>query len=115
MDTATNGTDASIPGDKINDKENPQPSDAEGDMEEEPRLKYQRMGSDVADLLGRNAATCLCVSDKILALGTHSGTVHVLDYNGNEVRRGAVLASCYAISREIVLPHQRNLYNCRDA
>ena len=59
--------------------------DAEADTEEEPRLKYQRLGSDVADLLGKNAATCLCVSDKILALGTHSGTVHVLDYSGNEV------------------------------
>lgn len=53
--------------------------------EEEPRLKYQRLGCDVAELLGNNAATCLSVSDKILALGTHSGTVHVLDYNGNEV------------------------------
>ncbi len=62
-----------------------QPSDADTDTEEEPRLKYQRLGSDVVDLWGKNAATCLCVSDKILALGTHSGTVHVLDYNGNEV------------------------------
>jgi hypothetical protein len=63
-----------------------EPGDAEVDTEEEPRLKYQRLGSDVAELLGKNAATCLCVSDKILALGTHSGTVHVLDYSGNEVR-----------------------------
>ena len=53
--------------------------------EEEPRLKYQRLGSDVAELLGKNAATCLCVSDKILALGTSNGTVHILDYSGNEV------------------------------
>ena len=52
---------------------------------EEPRLKYQRLGSDVTELLGKNAATCLCVSDKILALGTSSGTVHILDYSGNEV------------------------------
>ena len=90
MNTATNGKDASIAEDEIDERENPQPSDAEGDMEEEPRLKYQRLGSDVADLLGRNAATCLCVSDKILALGTHSGTVHVLDYNGNEVSQGSL-------------------------
>jgi hypothetical protein len=60
-------------------------SEADIDTEEEPRLKYQRLGSDVVDLLGKDSATCLCVSDKILALGTHSGTVHVLDYNGNEV------------------------------
>ena len=57
-----------------------------GDVEEEePRLKYQRLGSDVTELLGKNAATCLCVSDKILALGTSSGKVHILDYSGNEV------------------------------
>lgn len=53
--------------------------------EEEPRLKYQRLGSDVTELLGKNAATCLCISDKILALGTSSGMVHILDYSGNEV------------------------------
>ncbi|BDA42740.1 Vacuolar protein sorting-associated protein 41 homolog [Coccomyxa sp. Obi] len=57
------------------------------EAEEEPRLKYQRLGCDVAELLGNNAATCLSVSDKILALGTHSGAVHVLDYIGNEVKR----------------------------
>ena len=60
--------------------------DVDVDTEEEPRLKYQRLGSDVAELLGKNAATCLCVSDKILALGTHTGIVHVLDYSGNEAR-----------------------------
>ena len=39
----------------------------------------------MTELLGKNAATCLCVSDKILALGTSSGKVHILDYSGNEV------------------------------
>ena len=63
-------------------KQASEPGEAE---EEEPRLKYQRLGSDVTELLGKNAATCLCVSDKILALGTSSGTVHILDYSGNEV------------------------------
>lgn len=89
MGAETNGRDAKPPKEDIDERENLQPTDAEADMEEEPRLKYQRLGSDVGELLGRNAATCLCVSDKILALGTHSGTVHVLDYNGNEVCQGA--------------------------
>jgi hypothetical protein len=75
------------------DKQDPDLDDAE----EEPRLKYQRLGCDVAELLGNNAATCLCVSDKILALGTHNGTVHVLDYIGNEVGRGLVMFS-YTLS-----------------
>lgn len=54
-------------------------------QEQEPRLKYERFGCDVPIILQRQAATRLCVSDKVLALGTHNGTVHLLDYDGNEV------------------------------
>ncbi len=53
--------------------------------EEEPRLKYQRLEADTGDLLLETEAACLCVSDKMLALGTRDGTVHLLDYDGNEV------------------------------
>lgn len=59
--------------------------DEEEEDEEEPRLKYQRLGSSVTELLVQTSATCLCVSDKILALGTLEGSVHVLDITGNEV------------------------------
>ena len=69
------------------------------EAEEEPRLKYQRLGCDVAELLGNNAATCLSVSDKILALGTHSGAVHVLDYIGNEVGRACAMLSSHGFVR----------------
>lgn len=64
-------------------------NDEEEEEEEEPRLKYQRLGASVAEILSQDAASCLCVSDKILALGTHDGTVHVLDYAGNEVNSAA--------------------------
>ncbi len=53
--------------------------------EEEPRLKYQRLEADTGDLLLETEAACLCVSEKMLALGTRDGTVHLLDYDGNEV------------------------------
>lgn len=53
--------------------------------EEEPRLKYQRLEGDVPHVLRAQAAARLCVSDKLLALGTASGSVHLLDYAGNEV------------------------------
>ena len=56
--------------------------------EEEPRLKYQRLGASVTEILEEARSTCLCVSDKILALGTHDGSVHVLDVSGNEVGSG---------------------------
>ena len=53
--------------------------------EEEPRLKYQRLEADVGDLLLETEAACLCVSEKMLALGPREGSVHLLDYDGNEV------------------------------
>lgn len=56
----------------------------EEEEEEEPRLKYQRLGSSVTEILRQDAASCLCVSSKLLALGTHDGTIHVLDFAGNE-------------------------------
>ena len=55
------------------------------EKEDEPRLKYQRLGSSVPEVLEKTSASCLCVSEKILALGTHGGSVHVLDVSGNEV------------------------------
>jgi len=57
--------------------------------EDEPRLKYQRFGagSSIPGILKSDSSSCLCVSPKILALGTHAGQVHLLDLNGNEVKR----------------------------
>lgn len=59
--------------------------------EEEPRLKYQRLGCDLNDVLAAGAATCLAVSDKILALATTAGNIHLLDYEGNQVRCSMLL------------------------
>ena len=53
--------------------------------EDEPRLKYQRLGAEAEELLVDERAVCLCVSDKLLALGLSKGSVHLLDYEGNEV------------------------------
>lgn len=53
--------------------------------EDEPRLKYQRLGSSCAELLAGTAASCLRVEDKMLALGTQCGSVYLLDFNGNQV------------------------------
>lgn len=51
----------------------------------EPQLKYERLGADVKSILQDTSATCLCLSEKVLALGTSSGNIHILDYSGNEV------------------------------
>jgi hypothetical protein len=57
----------------------------EEEEEEEPRLKYQRMGGSIPSLLPTDAASCIAVAERMIALGTHGGTVHILDFLGNQV------------------------------
>jgi len=54
--------------------------------DEEPKLKYERVGNAVQDILQQDAASCMAVHLKFLALGTHWGVVHVLDHQGNTIR-----------------------------
>ncbi|PRP85869.1 vacuolar protein sorting-associated protein [Planoprotostelium fungivorum] len=55
--------------------------------QDEPKLKYQRLGSHVSDILRKDLARCTVVHQKFLAMGTHSGAIHILDLHGNEVKR----------------------------
>ncbi|ORZ22629.1 hypothetical protein BCR42DRAFT_172424 [Absidia repens] len=61
-------------------------SDDDNDMDEEPKLRYRRVGASVRELLDRDTASTLKVSEKFVALGTHWGAVHVLDFEGNVVK-----------------------------
>lgn len=74
------------------DEEN---SEAE-EEEDEPRLKYQRMGGSVPTLLQSDAASCIAVAERMIALGTHGGSVHILDFLGNQV--SLVLLFCCLVS-----------------
>lgn len=65
------------------DEEEDEEEDEESEEEEEPKLKYQRLGSTVADLLKEDVATAMYAHDKFLALGTKRGGVAILDFNGN--------------------------------
>ncbi|KAL1544094.1 Vacuolar protein sorting-associated protein 41 [Salvia divinorum] len=85
-------------------------SDEEEEEEEEPRLKYQRMGGSVPTLLqsdSGDAASCIAVSERMIALGTHSGSVHILDFLGNQVKEfiahtAAVNDLCFDIEGEYI-------------
>ncbi|OEL19378.1 Vacuolar protein sorting-associated protein 41-like protein [Dichanthelium oligosanthes] len=59
--------------------------DAE-EEEEEPRLKYQRLGGSVPAILSTDTAASIAVADRMVALGTHNGTLHILDFQGNQVK-----------------------------
>ncbi|XP_059501806.1 vacuolar protein sorting-associated protein 41 homolog [Stegostoma tigrinum] len=57
------------------------------ESEEEPKLKYERLANGVTDILQKDAASCMTVHDKFLALGTHHGKVYLLDIQGNVTQR----------------------------
>ncbi|KAF8339185.1 uncharacterized protein EI90DRAFT_3279515 [Cantharellus anzutake] len=54
--------------------------------EEEPALKYEIVGGAVQDILAKDSASALDISQRLMALGTHNGMVHVLDLHGNKVK-----------------------------
>lgn len=54
-------------------------------MADEPCLKYELLGGDCSSILASTSATALAVSDKLLALGTAAGSIHILDFEGNQV------------------------------
>ncbi|CAG8496376.1 2649_t:CDS:10 [Scutellospora calospora] len=60
-------------------------SEGESEDEEEPKLKYKRL--DAGELLTKDAASTMAVSDRFVALGTHNGNVFILDFDGNLIKR----------------------------
>ena len=80
-------------------------SEEEDEDDEEPSLKYERIAGDVPDLLKKDSASALAVSNKLLvisssivcspvsdcnillqALGTHAGIIHILDLKGKRIK-----------------------------
>ncbi|KAI8852801.1 hypothetical protein BC829DRAFT_360401 [Chytridium lagenaria] len=61
--------------------------DEDEDPDEEPKLKYQRLAGTLGETLKKDAVSTMAVSDRFLALGTHWGIIHILDLNGNDVKR----------------------------
>uniref|UniRef100_A0A671KU69 Vacuolar protein sorting-associated protein 41 homolog n=1 Tax=Sinocyclocheilus anshuiensis TaxID=1608454 RepID=A0A671KU69_9TELE len=76
----------------------------EEDTEEEPKLKYERLTNGVTEILQKDAASCMTVHDKFLALGTHFGKVYLLDIQGNVTQKFEIaslklsLCNCYRSS-----------------
>lgn len=67
------------------EEEDDEQGEEEEEEEEEPRLKYQRLGGSVPSLLSTDAASSIAIAERMIALGTHDGTVHILDFQGNQV------------------------------
>ncbi|XP_077978241.1 vacuolar protein sorting-associated protein 41 homolog [Glandiceps talaboti] len=69
------------------EEEDEEESSSEESDVEEPKLKYERIGNDLQNILDRSkdAVSCLAVHSKFLAIGTHWGLVHVIDHQGNNI------------------------------
>ncbi|XP_029445383.1 vacuolar protein sorting-associated protein 41 homolog isoform X1 [Rhinatrema bivittatum] len=59
----------------------------EDESEDEPKLKYERLTNGVTEILQQDAASCMTVHEKFLALGTHNGKVYLLDIQGNVTQK----------------------------
>ncbi|XP_067939569.1 vacuolar protein sorting-associated protein 41 homolog [Watersipora subatra] len=57
--------------------------DAGVEEEVEPLLKYNRLANDLKKVLKEIPASCLAVHPKFLAIGSHEGTIHIFDHEGN--------------------------------
>ncbi|CAN7997626.1 unnamed protein product [Ixodes hexagonus] len=57
---------------------------SEDEEEMEPKLRYERILNDMPEILRTDAASCIAVHPKFLALGMHSGVIHILDHQGNK-------------------------------
>ncbi|KAM7259595.1 hypothetical protein ACFE04_015336 [Oxalis oulophora] len=44
------------------------------------------MGGSIPSLLSTDASSSIAVAERMIALGTHDGTVHILDFLGNQVK-----------------------------
>ncbi|XP_073534361.1 vacuolar protein sorting-associated protein 41 homolog [Phyllobates terribilis] len=86
MADGTQGLSAGTAQDVMSHEESTEESE-EDDSEEEPKLKYERLSNGVTDILQEDAASCMTVHEKFLALGTHSGKVYLLDIQGNMTQR----------------------------
>ncbi|KQJ85257.1 vacuolar protein sorting-associated protein 41 homolog [Brachypodium distachyon] len=79
--------------------------------EEEPRLKYQRLGGSVPAILSTDAAAAIAVTDRAVLLGTHDGTLHVLDFQGNQVKQ---IAAHTATINDISFADGEYIGSCSD-
>ena len=58
--------------------------DSDESSEEEPQLKYHRLVGSLPAIFEQenNTATALCVSDKLIILGTNLGFLYILNFEG---------------------------------
>ncbi|CAL1533068.1 unnamed protein product [Lymnaea stagnalis] len=104
-----------IHGVEEDDDEDEEESDSEDSEEEiEPKLKYTRLANDVSNILSKDAASCIAIHTKFLALGTHWGTIHILDHIGNNIREKEILAHSTTVNQISIDDNGDFMASCSD-
>ncbi|KAJ2705268.1 Vacuolar protein sorting-associated protein 41 [Coemansia sp. IMI 203386] len=85
-------TDPGHPGPVENSISEPDEEDQHSDNDsedddEEPALRYKRLGGSVDALFEKDTASALAAAERFLVLGTHWGNIMVIDFEGNKVQR----------------------------
>ncbi|KAH9076989.1 hypothetical protein EDB83DRAFT_2504290 [Lactarius deliciosus] len=106
--TDTMGGGDEVDGEETDSEEDEEDEDGdEEDDDDEPALKYERFGGAFQDLLKKDSASALAVSTKFLALGSHSGFVHILDLTGQRIKTfkphaASVIDVCFDNTAEFI-------------
>ncbi|KAL8579065.1 hypothetical protein ACOMHN_036004 [Nucella lapillus] len=90
--------------------------DDESEIEEEvePKLKYERISNDLTSILSKDAASCIAVHTKFLALGTHWGMIFILDHTGNNIREKEIMAHTTTVNQISIDDKGEYLASCSD-
>ncbi|KAI6120845.1 hypothetical protein EV401DRAFT_2169917 [Pisolithus croceorrhizus] len=80
------GTDGEDEDDGDGEDDEEEDEEDEDEEDEEPTLKYERMTGPINDLLKKDSISAISVSNKLVAVGTHGGIVHVLDMTGKRIK-----------------------------
>ena len=52
---------------------------------------YDRIKNEMSNIIPKDAISCFAVHFKFMAIGTHSGKIHVMDHQGNKVHQDLLL------------------------
>ena len=106
--------DARVTADEDNDDDGDDDEEDEEEEELEPRLKYERLGNDLSQILSKDAASALSVHPKFCALGTHWGVIHILDPQGNNIVGKEINAHTTTVNQITIDATGDHIASCSD-
>lgn len=94
--------------------ESDEKSDVEGVEEVERKLKYVRLTNDVQTILTKDGVSCLAAHPKFLCIGTHWGSIHLLDFEGNIVNNRQLRSHTVAVNQISIDSRGEFIATCSD-